>query len=246
MIQINMTTIINFIKKYWIYILAIVFFLLYINSCSNTDVAMAEKKIIEKELEIKKNDHEKLMKESSKEIEKLHKENIAYENKSLEKDKIIAEKNNEISKLKKDASKKSKEFDSYDNAQFANYFAELYNAPRQVSYNDTSVSFKGDLPKRIANDLLDGKVAIEEVKIKNTIISEMSSKIYLEKAISSNLRKENAILSINLESSESLHKTKDILINKQNEIIKKANRIKPVPIIIGVGIGVIGTLLLIN
>ena len=87
MIQINMTTVINFIKKYWIYILAIVFFLLYINSCSNTDVAMAEKKIIEKELEIKKNYHEKLLKESFNEIEKLHKENIAYENKSLEKDK---------------------------------------------------------------------------------------------------------------------------------------------------------------
>jgi len=49
-----------------------------------------------------------------------------------------------------------------------------------------------------------------------------------------------------LESSENLNETQSILINKQNEIIKKSTRIKPIPIIIGVGIGVIGTLLLTN
>lgn len=246
MIQVNLTSVISFIKKYGIYIVAIVFALLYINSCSNTDVLMAEKKNIETDLEIQKTDHKKLKQESEKIYNQLAEKITDTEKKSAKKDLIIEKQNAEIAKLKKSAEVKSREFETYDNAAFARYFADLYNAPKFVSYNEVSVSFKGDLPKRLANDLLSGQVAKAEVKIKNTIISEMADKINLEKTISESLRGQVEVLKTDLESSENLNETQSLLINKQNEIIKKSTRIKPIPIIIGVGIGVIGTLLLTN
>lgn len=242
----EITPIVTFLRKYLIYIVAIVFALLYMDSCSNIDVLIGEKNEIEKQVEKQAENYKTLRKESIDSISKLNKLNKEIEKKIAEKDLIIEGKNSEIVKLKSDAREKSKKFDNYNNSQFANYFSEILNDKTNIVYDDTSVSFKGDSPKKLANILLEGEVAIKEVKIKNTIISEMNDKLDMEKTISSNLRNEISILNTNLESSESLNETKSILINKQNEIIKKATRFKAKPLLIGIGIGVVGALILTN
>lgn len=242
----EITPIVTFLRKYLIYIIAIVFALLYMDSCSNIDVLVGEKNEIEKQVEKQAENYKTLRKESIDSISKLNKLNKEIEKKIAEKDKIIEDKNKEIAKLKTEAKDKSKQFDNYDNSQFANYFSEILNDKTNIVYDYTCVSFKGDSPKKLANILLEGEVAIKEVKIKNTIILDMQDKIDLEKTISKNLKGEADILQTNLESSESLNETLSILINKQNEIIKKATRFKAKPLLIGIGIGVVGALILTN
>lgn len=163
--------------RYLPYILFIVFFFLWVNSCNG--VSSLEKKTIEdaKELALLKNQFktdlhkyvvytDSLSQDSDEKqqritfLEQQHREDSV----AIEKKRVI--KNRKVEKIK-----------HYSSNDFVEFFGKRYDMVKSISSSPEGITLKDSLPNAIATDLVNYDFTREELQIKNKTIGDYKTQL---------------------------------------------------------------------
>ncbi len=213
---------IEVIKKWSAYIVAVVLMLLLASTCINKagETIAGEKNIYDKQLKRRVEILVTAKNKSDKTIDSLY-----YE--SAKKDKELARVRQEKIKVDSKISKLEKERQAYlmkvsgnTYKQTAEFIAKTYKAPKSVSYTNTGVTLSDSVPNKVAatiieKSFLEGKLNLTEQKVTDTEkeVTVLESKV-------KNKDKE-------IESINAISKEKDLTLEASknlNEATKKENK----------------------
>jgi TolA-binding protein len=232
----NILKVKSFLKKQsgWIVSIVLAFFLFA--DCSGKDYSARIAKRDKENKELAKAKDSVI--DINKIYEKQQKENIKQITKAEEK---IVSLNKKIAKIEANSSKQIAKLKHNDVKEWKNYYQDITKlGDKDISVIDTSLKFTRKPLIIIANKIIKGEVAKAKLEVANKIISETR--------VVANEHKENYNAEVqkneNLKfviSSDSLIK---VNLNKNVDDLKielnQAKKPKIVPILIGIGVGIIG------
>ena len=218
----------------WIVVIILAFLML--NTCNKSDnsAVLKEREKTIKSLEqsrasfIKKNaELQKLVIVNKKQIEKAEKKITSLEKENA---RLEAKGNKQIAKLKDN-----------DIKEWKNYYQDITKlGEKDISIIDTSLKFTRKPLIIIANKIIKGEVATAKLEIANKIIAETRI-VANEHKDNYNTEVEKNENLLNVIETDSLIKVNlNENVKDLKEDLKKAKKPKLVPILIAVGVGVIG------
>lgn len=244
MIQIDLFSIRNFLKKYYAHIVAIILILYIFNGCNNTEPLVAEAKSLKKENVLLK----KVIKNTLKENEQKDKEIIEHKKAILFLDNQNQKRQQEIFDLAQKNRDLKSSVNKYTTDELVKFYIERYKKPKEITKTNYGIAFKDTLSKVIANDLINYDFTFKELSISKEIIEDQNKISIIKDTVINNLEYQKKNLNFVVQEQGLLIDNQEDLISKQEKIIKKETRKKnilklsiPAGIIVGIVTGVLIT-----
>ena len=244
MIQINPIKIIDFLKKNFGYVLAIIILFFLFRQCNNTEVLVAEKTILEQKVKVS----EQLIADKLSENELIQKNLIdRFKDTIAFLDKQAYKKQLRIQELTRERKTKSEVVKKYNNDEMVQYYIDRYN-DNNVFKTKIGVELQINVSKKVVADLVDRDV-LDDLLIETTdLLAIEKNASFLKDSVINNLEYKEKNLNFVLKEKGNIIGNQNEMIKNQEIIIKKQTRKNnlykyaiPVAIFSGIATGVLIT-----
>lgn len=244
MIQINPIKIYEFLKRYTPHFITIVVLLFCLKQCNNTEVLIAEKDALEKQVKVS----EQLIADKLSENELIqknlidkYKDTIAFLDSQAYKKQLIIE---ELNRERKNKAESVKNFNDDDMVQ---YYVNRYR-DKNVFKTIIGVELQTEVSKKVVADLVDRDV-LDELLIETTdLLAIEKDASFLKDSVINNLEYKEKNLNFVINEKGNIIGNQNEMIKVQENIIKKQTKKNnlykyaiPVAIVTGIVTGVLIT-----
>lgn len=210
----------DFVKKYYAHIITILLVVLLFKSCNDTELLLAEKESLKKEIRDTKDKVDALIANNKV----INRDIIRYKDTIVFLDEQTRKKQAKIAEITKENNKLKSSIKKYNTDDLVRFYIERYKAPREVFKTDLGLTFTDTLSKTIALDLNDYDYTqnlLTETELLFTIERE---KVVIQDSIISLKDNQHTNLNNALKELGKVNNSQDDLIRKQSAIINKETR----------------------
>ena len=244
MIQINPIKIIDFLKKNFGYVLAIIILFFLFRQCNNTEVLVAEKTVLEQKIKVS----EQLIADKLSENELIQKNLIdKFKDTIAFLDKKAYKKQLRIQELTRERKTKSEVVKNYNNDDMVQYYIDRYK-DYNVFKTSIGVELQINISKKVVADLIDRDVLDDLLIETNDLLVIEKDASFLKDSVINNLEYKEKNLNFVLKEKGNIIGNQNEMIKTQEIIIKKETRKNklykyaiPIGIISGIFTGVLIT-----